>query len=62
MEGDQQITTLIDRRITPQTLDDLMVKGDLSDQMVIISAMLDFADDGQSVIFVAYVRWAVADV
>jgi hypothetical protein len=52
--------TLIDKRITWQTLDDLTVKGTFTNQGVTISALLHFNDEGQLVDFVSHDRWDVS--
>jgi hypothetical protein len=52
--------TLIDQRITWQTVDDLTVKGTFTNQGVTISAMLHFNKEGQLVNFVSNDRWDVS--
>ncbi|RRR72652.1 MAG: hypothetical protein EI684_09910 [Candidatus Viridilinea halotolerans] len=52
--------TLIDPRITWQTLDDLTVQGSFSNQGVTISAILSFNAEGQLVNFVSNDRWDIA--
>ena len=54
--------TLIDKRITWQTLDDLTVKGTFTNQGVTISAVLYFNNEGQLVNFVSNDKWDVADM
>jgi len=49
--------TLIDKRITWQTIDDLTVAGTFMNQGVTISAVLHFNDEGQLVNFVSNDRW-----
>ena len=52
--------TLIDKRITWQTMDDLTVKGTFTNQGVTISAMLYFNNEGQLINFVSNDRWDVS--
>ncbi|PDW03490.1 DUF6544 family protein [Candidatus Viridilinea mediisalina] len=52
--------TLIDQRITWETIDDLTVKGNFTNQGVTISATLHFNAEGQLVNFVSNDRWDVA--
>ena len=52
--------TLIDQRITWQTVDDLTVKGTFTNQGVTISAVLHFNDEGQLVNFISHDRWDVS--
>jgi len=52
--------TLIDRRITWQTIDDLTVKGTFTNQGVTVSAMLHFNEAGQLVNFISNDRWDVS--
>ena len=52
--------TLIDKRITWQTMDDLTVRGTFTNQGVTISAMLYFNNEGQLVNFISNDRWDVS--
>jgi len=52
--------TLIDKRISWQSIDDLTAKGTFTNQGVTISAMLHFNDEGQLVNFVSNDRWDVS--
>ncbi len=52
--------TLLDPRITWQTVDDLTVKGTFTNQGVTISAVLYFNDEGQLVNFISHDRWDVS--
>lgn len=52
--------TLIDPRITWQTIDDLTVEATFSNQGITISATLFFNEEGQLVNFVSNDRWDVA--
>lgn len=52
--------TLIDQRITWQTVDDLTVKGTFTNQGVTVSAMLFFNEAGQLVNFISNDRWEVS--
>ncbi|MCE7859510.1 MAG: hypothetical protein DYG86_06950 [Chloroflexi bacterium CFX2] len=52
--------TLIDPRITWETIDDLTAKGTFTNQGVTISAMLHFNAEGQLVNFVSHDRWDVS--
>lgn len=54
--------TLIDPRITWETIDDLTVKGTFTNQGVTISAMLHFNAEGQLVNFVSHDRWDVSSM
>ena len=52
--------TLIDRRITWQSIDGLTVKGSFANQGVTVSALLHFNDEGQLVNFISHDRWDVS--